>query len=274
MPRRYDDSLYAGSAQHYLVGRMPYPERLATALVDRVECGRLLDLGCGPGTLTVLLAPRFREVVAVDADADMVRVASAEALRRGLGNITWRTSNAEDLDDTGTFDVVTLAQSFHWMDRPVVAERMRAWLSPGGWCVHVGARTHVGEPGATALPHPAPPHDEIATLVRRYLGPHRRAGQQTVVTDEPAGGEEVALRGAGFIGPDIVPVAGGDVFVRTEDAIVSTVLSLSSSAPHLFGDRLPEFVADLRALLRATSRDGVFSEQLQDMRLFFWRNPG
>jgi hypothetical protein len=124
------------------------------------------------------------------------------------------------------------------------------------------------------LPHPAPPHDEIAKLVRRYLGPHRRAGQQTVVADEPPGGEEVALRGAGFIGPDIVPVAGGDVFVRTEDAIVSTVLSLSSSAPHLFGDRLPEFVADLRALLRATSQDGVFSEQLQDMRLFFWRNPG
>lgn len=273
MPRRFDDSLYAGSAEHYLAGRMAYPQRLATAIVDRVEHGRLLDLGCGPGSLTVLLAPAFREVVAVDADADMVRVANAEAGRRGQHNITWRVSNAEDLDDVGGFDVVTLAQSFHWMDRLVVAAKMRGWLVPGGCCVHVGARTHVGEPTATVLPHPAPPHDAIAALVRRYLGPHRRAGQQTAVADEPAGAEAAALGAAGFIGPDTVPVPGGDVFVRTEDEIVSTVLSLSSSAPHLFGDRLPQFEADLRGLLRTASPDGVFSEQLQDMSLYFWRNP-
>jgi SAM-dependent methyltransferase len=273
VPRRFDDSLYSGSAEHYLAGRMRYPQRLATAITDRVRHGRLLDLGCGPGSLTVLLAPAFREVVAVDADADMVRVASAEAERRGQRNITWRVSSAEDLDDVGDLDVVTLAQSFHWMDRPVVAAKMRSWLVPGGWCVHVDARTHVGESSALGLPHPAPPHDEMAALVRRYLGRHRRAGQQTVVTDEPPGGEAVALRGAGFIGPDTVPVPGGDLFVRTEDEVVSTVLSLSSSAPHLFGDRFPEFVADLRALLRDTSPDGRFSEQLQDMSLYFWRNP-
>jgi hypothetical protein len=48
------------------------------------------------------------------------------------------------------------------------------------------------------------------------------------------------------------------------------VLSLSSAAPHLFGDRLPAFTDELRELLRKASPSGVFSEQLQDMRLFLW----
>ncbi|MGH3828126.1 MAG: class I SAM-dependent methyltransferase [Pseudonocardiaceae bacterium] len=37
--------------------------------------GRLLDVGCGPGSLTLPLAPRFGEATGVDADPDMLREA-------------------------------------------------------------------------------------------------------------------------------------------------------------------------------------------------------
>ena len=104
VPRLWDDSLYAGSAEFYLQGRLPYPERLADELRERLALdgsGRLLDLGCGPGSLTFLLAPYFRKVVAVDADADMIRVASAEAKRRGITNVRWLHAAAEDLGESG-----------------------------------------------------------------------------------------------------------------------------------------------------------------------------
>jgi len=55
----WDETLYAGSAPHYVTGRMPYPPSLADAIRDELGLdgtGRLLDVGCGPGSLTLLLA--------------------------------------------------------------------------------------------------------------------------------------------------------------------------------------------------------------------------
>ncbi|MBA2531445.1 MAG: hypothetical protein H0V23_04970 [Nocardioidaceae bacterium] len=56
----WDESLYAGSAAHYASGRLPYPVELADAVRTCLRLdgtGRLLDVGCGPGSLTLLLAP-------------------------------------------------------------------------------------------------------------------------------------------------------------------------------------------------------------------------
>jgi len=275
VPRLWDDSLYQGSAPHYLVGRLPYPAEIATVLQRRLGLdgdGHLLDLGCGPGALTLVLAPHFRTVLGVDADADMVRVASIEAKRRGVTNIEWRHAYAEDLDLPGDcLDVVTLAQSFHWMDRPVVAAGVGRWLRPGGWLVHVGACTHEGDPAASDLPHPSPPRDEINGLVTAYLGPHRRAGQATVIGGETPGGEDDIYRAAGFIGPEHIEVDSGEVHERTVDQVISSVLSLSSAAPHLFGDRLDDFVGELRTMLLAASPHGVFSERQSSIGLNLWR---
>jgi SAM-dependent methyltransferase len=275
VPRLWDDSLYEGSAEHYLVGRLPYPQRLADSVRDRFALngkGRLLDLGCGPGSLTLLLAPLFSTVVAVDADADMVRVASTEAVTGGIENVRWVHAIAEDVPPPDLpFNVVTLAQSFHWMNRAVVANNIRSWLTPHGYCLHVGATTHEGDPTAAGLPHPGPPRDRIVSLVRRYLGDDRRAGRQVVPRGQTLGGEDAVFRSAGFVGPEVLHVPGGDVFVRTEDEIVASVLSLSSAAPHLFRARLDDFLGDLRVLLRESSPEQLFSERLQDMRVLIWR---
>jgi SAM-dependent methyltransferase len=277
VPRLWDDSLYAGSAEFYLQGRLPYPERLAAVLRERVGLdgsGRLLDLGCGPGSLTLLLAPCFRDVVAVDADEDMLRVGRTDAARREIANVRWLHAPAEDLGGVGRFDVVTLAQSFHWMDRPLVAGKIRGLLEPGGYCVHVGATTHEGTGSAGGSPHPTVPRQAIRELIEAYLGPQRRAGQGVVVGGYTPEDEESVFRAAGFSGPEVVIVPGGEVFERSQDQVVASVLSLSYAAPHLFGGQLAAFVGRLRALLQDVSPAGIFAEQLQDMRLFLWRVPG
>jgi hypothetical protein len=49
------------------------------------------------------------------------------------------------------------------------------------------------------------------------------------------------------------------------------VYSLSSSAPHLFGDRLGAFDEELWQLLADASDDGRFSEQMRSITVSIWR---
>jgi len=165
----WDETLYAGSAAYYASGRLAYPAELAEALRRELGLdgsGRLLDVGCGPGSLTLLLAPLFAEAVGIDADAGMV----AEATARSTANTRFLHMRAEDLPaGLGTFRVATFAQSFHWLDQPLVAAAVFELLEPGGAFVHVGATTHQGEGDV--------PRDEITALVQAYVGPVRRAGR-------------------------------------------------------------------------------------------------
>ncbi|MEV4824822.1 class I SAM-dependent methyltransferase [Micromonospora sp. NPDC049274] len=273
MAWEWDETLFAGSARHYSVGRLPYPPELADAIrtaLDLDGTGRLLDVGCGPGSLTLLLAPLFEAAVGVDPDRGMLAEAQRRAEAAGT-TVEWRCLRAEALPaDLGTFRVATFAQSFHWMDRPLVARRVRDMLAPDGAWVHVSATTHQGVTGDDPLPYPHPPWPRINELVARYLGPVRRAGQGSLPSGTPSGEGEIMLA-AGFTGPTRVTVEQGMVVERSVDEIVSAVFSLSSSAPHLFADRLAAFEADLRELLTAAARDGRFAERRQDVGLVIWR---
>jgi SAM-dependent methyltransferase len=256
----WDETLYAGSAPYYERGRMPYPAALREAIRDELGLdgtGRLLDVGCGPGSLTKLLAPCFAYAIGVDADGDMI----AEAARPPTANVEWRKLRAEQLPaGLGTFRVVTFAQSFHWMDQVVVAEQVRGMIAPGGAWVHVGATSHRGVDSAF--------WPVIDDLVARYLGPERRAGRGTLGT--PRSGEEDVMRAAGFGGPTRLVIARGEIVERTLDQVVAAVFSLSGSTPHLFGDRLADFEKDLRAALRAVSSSGVFRERTRDIEAVIW----
>lgn len=263
MPWQWDPTLYEGSAQFYAQGRMPYPQALADVLRDELSLdgtGRLLDVGCGPGKLTVVLAPLFAEVIGIDADAAMV----AEATRRVPANATFRQLRAEELPaGLGTFDVIAFAQSFHWMKQMDVAKTVHAMLRPGGAFVNVGATTHEGDGDV--------PRDAIKELVRSYLGPARRAGQSTVSDEGPPWNATEALDAAGFAPPIEIPVPAGQTYDRGEDDIVASVYSQSYSAPHLFAERLAEFERDLRTLLREHAPAGGYRERLRDEALLIRR---
>jgi SAM-dependent methyltransferase len=89
----YDPTIYQGAATHYRYGRPPYSPRLESALPEEARLdglGRLLDAGCGPGILTVRLAPLFERVVGLDPDADMLTEGRRAAEGEGLTNIRAR----------------------------------------------------------------------------------------------------------------------------------------------------------------------------------------
>ncbi|WP_405620434.1 class I SAM-dependent methyltransferase [Streptomyces sp. NBC_00076] len=271
----WDSTLFQGSAAHYERGRLPYApgfaETLATALgLD--GRGRLLDVGCGPGIVTLPLARFFAEVIGLDPDEDMLAEAERQAARRQVTNARWVAGRAEDLPaGLGEFRVVAFAQSFHWTDRDRVAATALEMLEPDGAFVHVSDLTDPpAEP--TPLPRPAPPYARISDLVRRYLGPVRRAGQGTLVNGTPNREDLVPAR-AGFVHFERHVVPAGEVAERTADDIVAWAFSRSDSAPHLFGAGLPDFERDLREALRQASPDDLFAEHPLSTEIMTWRKP-
>jgi SAM-dependent methyltransferase len=267
----WDETLFAGAAAYYEQGRLPNAPGLAEAFENAFGLdgrGRLLDVGCGPRTVTLPLADLFQEVVGLDADAGMIQEARRLAAGRGVTNARWVQSRAEDLPaDLGTFRAVTFAASFHWMDRPLVAGMVRGMLEPDGAVVHVDNRHQDSLAVDDSLS--APPTERIGDLRRAYIGEDRRAGQG--IRNSSPNDEAAVFRAAGFVGPEVVVVPDGRTIVRSTDDLVAETFSMSSTAPHIFGDRLSEFEADLRRILSEASPDGAFSLRLPDNQLKIWR---
>ncbi|WP_211244481.1 class I SAM-dependent methyltransferase [Actinospica robiniae] len=272
----WDETLFEGASAYYAAGRPPYVAGWVDVLVDTLELdglGRLADVGCGPGTLGLALADRFAEVVGLDPDDGMIAQAASRAEAAGLaGRTRWIEARAEQWPEgLGTFTVAVFGQSFHWMDRDLVAAKVRDALVPGGACVLI-SKPHVDVLGREPVPHPATPTDRIKALAESYLGPVWRAGQGTLPNGTP-GGESAVLERAGFGDFEGHLLPGGAHLERTADVVVAEVFSLSGSAPHLFGERLAEFEADLRRLLAEVSPSGLFSRRQPSTEIRIWRRP-
>lgn len=271
----YDPTLYRGAAEYYARGRPAYSAFLESTLEAELGLdgsGRLLDVGCGPGVIAIRLAGCFDEAIGLDPDADMLDAAARRAHDAGVENIGWVRAVAEDIPelDLGTFRLVTFGQSFQWTDRERVAEAVYDILEPDGELALI-THAHEGRPQPSGPGLPEIPHDEIHALVRRYLGPRRRAGQG--FRSEPTDRYEDALARTRFGPPRRIFAAGRPDIVRDIDSVVAGFLSMSFAAPHLFGDERDAFEADLRALLAARSPTGRFWDWPGDTEVLLARKP-
>jgi ubiquinone/menaquinone biosynthesis C-methylase UbiE len=100
-------------------------------LLGMLEPGMsLLDVGCGPGTITADLAGLVREVTAIDSSAEVLETAA----RGAPGNVTFAVGDVHALDfGDGAFDVVHAHQVLQHVADPVRALReMRRVRRPGG----------------------------------------------------------------------------------------------------------------------------------------------
>jgi SAM-dependent methyltransferase len=96
----------------------------------------VLDVGCGPGTITVDLAARIApgRVTAVELTDEALDLARAEAQAREQSNVSFATSDVHALDfPDDTFDVVHAHQVLQHVADPVQALReLRRVCVPGG----------------------------------------------------------------------------------------------------------------------------------------------
>jgi SAM-dependent methyltransferase len=109
----------------------------AAYLLPRLRSGlSLLDLGCGPGTITCDLARRVypARVVGIDASPEVIEEARECAARAGATTVEFAVGDLFDLDiEDGTFDVVHAHQVLQHVGDPVRAlAEMRRLCHPGG----------------------------------------------------------------------------------------------------------------------------------------------
>lgn len=130
IPSYYSEQNFHGIAGGYLTSGaavtydpitqyvlLPNENLIRQALIDavKVKPRRILDLGCGTGSTTLMLKQAFPEAEVIGLDLSPYMLVRAEHKSQAAGlDIVWRHGNAEKTGfSDATFDLVTASLLFH-----------------------------------------------------------------------------------------------------------------------------------------------------------------
>ncbi|HWC23791.1 MAG TPA: class I SAM-dependent methyltransferase [Flexivirga sp.] len=119
---------FGAVATEYDEHRPTYPEHLIAAVLAAVagSAVEVLDVGSGTGIAARQLRAAGANVLAVEPDPAMARLAGAAGMPIDVATF-------EEWDPAGrSFDVISFAQSFHWVDPQAAARKAWDLLHPGG----------------------------------------------------------------------------------------------------------------------------------------------
>jgi SAM-dependent methyltransferase len=260
---------FVGTAAFYARYRVPYHENLIHDLAARAGLsgsGALLDLACGPGRLTLPLARFFREVWAVDAEAEMIEAGEREAGRSSVTKIRWSVGRAEEVEaPTEAFELVTIGDAFHRLDQERVTGLALKWLRPGGCLATLGGNGILAEGEAWQR--------AAMDVVRRWtgrdaggtarLGVEQRVGPARSTSNPAMGAEhdEGVMRRFGF--EEVATYSFFEPHEWTLEGIAGFFYSTSICSKRALSERAAGFEADLRATLLALDPSGVYRESLR-----------
>jgi SAM-dependent methyltransferase len=119
--------LFGQQADAYDRFRPAYPDAVIDELLGPAPAGLdVLDVGCGTGIASRQMAQRGAKVLGVELAPRMAEIA------RGHG-VEVEIAAFEGWDAAGrTFDRVTSAQAWHWLDLPIATAKAASVLRPGG----------------------------------------------------------------------------------------------------------------------------------------------
>jgi SAM-dependent methyltransferase len=227
--------------------REPYPASFFREVARREGLQgteRLLDIGCGPGSLAIGFAPYVKSSVGVDVETGMLEAARVESARAGV-HIDLIQARIEDLPpDIGLFHAVTIGRALHWFDREealVVLERI---VDANGWIAICGTRAHsAASQGWTGKFH---------DLRRAWSSDPDETRYRINLEDW--------FRGSRFRKVDDIEVS--ETHQVTIPDLIGRALSLSTTSPEVLGERRPAFEAAMKEALEPLSAGGVFDEQV------------
>jgi len=250
-PVPYQPRRFQSAVPYYERYRLGYPDRLiarVTALLGLVPGDAVLDLGCGPGSLSVPFARAGMAVTAADPEPEMLAAAEAAAQAAGVTLRIWQGGSYDLTPEMGPYRLVCIGRAFHWMDRLATLAMLDRIVSPGG---------------AVALfhdAHPVLPENQWFKTLCKVGDKYGRTAQPHIAERKALGHRryEPFLYQSAFTRLD-----GLSVTIRkpiTDDEIVGRAFSQSTSSPEKLGALTDAFEAELRDALHALSPDGNFIE--------------
>jgi trans-aconitate methyltransferase len=127
MTYEFDANQYKQGSSH----QQNWGEKLVAEL-DLLGDERILDLGCGDGRLTALLARRVPKgsVLGIDASRNMIAAACTDHV---LSNLEFQVQDINTIDMKSTFNVIFSNATLHWIkDHNNLWQRVYQALAPAG----------------------------------------------------------------------------------------------------------------------------------------------
>ena len=223
------------AAAYYVRYRPAYPPTLIARLAEATGLDRetrVLDLGCGPGSLAIPLAAHAGEVVAVDVEPEMI----SELSRSAPPNVTPVEARAEDVDEGwGSFRLATAGRAIHWFDASLVLDNLARITSTVALCADDSRES---EAQTLAL-----------TLARELIDeePRERSKPTFRYVD--------ILPTSPFSEVEVVSVEVERTW--TPDDLIGFAYSTSSASPDRLGDRRAEFERRIRQRAESFYRERV-----------------
>jgi SAM-dependent methyltransferase len=248
---QFDPRRFRSAVPFYARYRLGYPDSLIarTAVLVGLKPGdAVMDLGCGPGLLSVPLAKLGFKVIAIDPEPDMVAACRAAADEAGVA-VEVRQGSSFDLPGgIGPLRLVTMGRSFHWMDRAATLKTLDGLVTADGALAffdddHPTTAENAWRRALRDL------GDAYGRSLSAHLQHMREPGYRS---------RESLLMASAF-----PRIAGLSEYIRrtiTADEIVGLAFSLSTTSPGRLGEKAKDFERDLRAKLAELSPDRVFTE--------------
>lgn len=131
------NEVWIGEAAAYAQTRPTPPgvlPEILTQLIGTPHPALVVDLGSGTGLSTVIWGDRAERVIGIDPSDDMrAQAVSMLATHPSAAKIAFQAGVAHDTGlPGGSVDIVTCAQSFHWMEPTATLAEIARILRPGG----------------------------------------------------------------------------------------------------------------------------------------------
>ncbi len=251
------------AAPHYLSGRPAYSDSLIARVASLTGLGprhRLLDLGTGPGQLAVAFAAFAGEVIGIDPEPEMLRMATDHAERQ-QARVTFRAGSSDVLGpEIGPIHVTTIGRAFHWMDRADTLRRLDQITETDGAVVLFGHASPKLQDNEWQIPYDA------------YLKPYRDGHEAAVVRQDARTIPHEAI----LLDSPFSRLEGVSIIERRHtpvEHLVERAFSYGAIWPRLESLGTDQVAAELQAILAAYAKDDGTVAEVVESHALIARRP-